>query len=168
MVREDHSQPALISLLNAYRAACHYGSESIGHMIDNSETFCNILLSTLSNADDIFRGLLQISSSHSTKEASQELKKSSKWNTLKPLVKSYVRSTLFLLNQVTDSDILTFAMMRLRASLIFFIAFPSLIQRLLKVPNSCFLLPAIYNNLFFYFFHFGISNSSSKKSLGSA
>ncbi|KAL8538598.1 hypothetical protein ACS0TY_000569 [Phlomoides rotata] len=132
MAREDHSQTALISLLNAYRAACHYGTESVGHMIENSETFCNILLSTLSNADDIFRGLLQIPSSHSKKEASQELKKSSKWKTLKPLVKSYVRSTLFLLNQVTDSDILTFAMTRLRASLIFFLAFPSLIQRLLK------------------------------------
>lgn len=133
MVKEDHSQPALISLLNAYRAVCHYGTESVGHMIENSETFSNIVLSTLSNADDIFRGLLQITSSQSTKVASQELKKSPIWKTLKPLVKSYVRSTLFLLNQVTDSNILTFAMTRVKASLIFFLAFPSLIQRLLKV-----------------------------------
>ncbi|KAI3458981.1 hypothetical protein Pfo_015644 [Paulownia fortunei] len=132
MVREDHSQSALISLLNAYRAACHYGTESIGHRIENSETFCNILLFTLTDADDIFRGLLQISSSNNTKETLLELKKSSKWKSLKPLVKSFVRSTLFLLNQVTDSDILAFAMTRLRASLIFFVAFPSLIQRLIK------------------------------------
>ncbi|KAK6136041.1 hypothetical protein DH2020_030207 [Rehmannia glutinosa] len=85
MVKEDHNQSALISLLNAYHAACHYGTESIGHRIENSETFCNILLFTLSNADD-----------------------------------------------VTDSDILAFAMTRLRASLIFFVAFPSLIHRLIK------------------------------------
>ncbi|KAH6760377.1 Noc2p family [Perilla frutescens var. frutescens] len=132
MVREDHSQSALISLLNAYRAASHYGTESVGHRIDNSETFFNILSFTLSNANDVFRGILKISSSSSIKEASQKLKKTSKWNNVKPLVKSFVRSTLFLLNQVTDSDILTFAMARIRTSLIFFIAFPSLIQRLLK------------------------------------
>ncbi|KAL0322341.1 UNVERIFIED_CONTAM: Nucleolar complex protein 2 [Sesamum calycinum] len=132
MVKEDHSQSALISLLNAYRAACHYGTESIGHRIENSETFCNILLLTLSNANDIFRGLLKMSSSNSTKETLQELKKAAKWKSLKPLVKSFVRSTLFLLNQVTDTDILTFAMTRLRACLIFFLAFPSLMQRFIK------------------------------------
>ncbi|KAK4385889.1 Nucleolar complex protein 2 [Sesamum angolense] len=132
MAKEDHSQSALISLLNAYRAACHYGTESIGHRIENSETFCNILLLTLSNANDIFRGLLKMSSSNSTKETLQELKKAAKWKSLKPLVKSFVRSTLFLLNQVTDTDILTFAMTRLRACLIFFLAFPSLMQRFIK------------------------------------
>ncbi|KAL3810489.1 hypothetical protein ACJIZ3_000013 [Penstemon smallii] len=132
MVKEEHSQSALISLLNAYRTACHYGAESIGHKIDNSETFCNILLFVLSNADDTFRGLLQISSLKCNKETLQELKKTSKWKSLKPLIKSYVRSTLFLLNQVTDTDILALAMTRVRASLIFFVAFPSLIQRLIK------------------------------------
>lgn len=133
MVKEDHSQSALISLLNAYRAASHYGTESVGHSIDNSETFCTILSFTLSNANDVFRSILQISSSTSTKEALQKLQKPSNWKNMKPLVKSFVRSTLFLLNQITDSDILTFAMTRLGASIVFFIAFPSLIQRLLKV-----------------------------------
>ncbi|KAG8380485.1 hypothetical protein BUALT_Bualt06G0020300 [Buddleja alternifolia] len=132
MVKEDHSQSAFISLLNAYRAACHYGAESIGHRIENSEAFCNILLFTLSNADDMFRGLLQISSSNNIKEALVEMKKTSQWKSLKHLVKSYVRSTLLLLNQVTDTDILAFVMTRLQASLMFFLAFPSLMQRLIK------------------------------------
>ncbi|PIN08638.1 hypothetical protein CDL12_18781 [Handroanthus impetiginosus] len=135
MFREDKSQSTLISLLNAYRSACHYGTESIGHQIENSETFCNIVLFTLSNGDDIFRGLFHISSSNSTKEITLELKKMSKWKSLKPLVKSFVRSTLFLLNQVTDTEILSFAMTRIRASLLFFLAFPSLIQRLIKLPK---------------------------------
>lgn len=132
MVKEDHNQSALISLLNAYRAACHYGAESIGRMIENSDTFCKIILFTLSNADDIFQGQLQISSLNSTKETLLKLK-NSKWNDLKPLVKSYVRSTLFLLNQVTDTGILALVMTRLRPSLIFFLAFPSLMQQLIKV-----------------------------------
>ncbi|XP_042035337.1 nucleolar complex protein 2 homolog, partial [Salvia splendens] len=132
MAKGDNSQSAFISLLNAYRAACHYGVESVGHRIDTSETFCNILVFTLSNADDVFRGILQISSSNSKKETVEKLQKNSKWKNMKSLVKSFVRSTLFLLDQITDSEILTFAMTRIRASLIFFVAFPSLLQRLLK------------------------------------
>ncbi|XP_073031025.1 protein REBELOTE-like [Primulina eburnea] len=133
MIREGCSQSAFISLLNAYRTACHYGAESIGYRIDNSETFCNILVFILSNADDTFRGLLQLSSSNCTKVTILELKKSSKWESLKPLIKSYLRSTLFMLDQVTDRDILAFALTRFRSSLIFFVAFPSLVQRLMKV-----------------------------------
>lgn len=133
MIKEGRSQSAFISLLNAYRTACHYGAGSIGHRIDNSETFCNILVFTLSNADDTFRGLLQLSSSNCMKETISELKKASKWESLKPLVKLYMRSTLFLLDQVTDRDILAFALTRFRSSLIFFAAFPSLVQRLVKV-----------------------------------
>ncbi|XP_047970485.1 nucleolar complex-associated protein 2 isoform X2 [Salvia hispanica] len=98
MVKEDNSQSAFVGLLNAYRTACHYGVESVGHKIDSSETFCNILIFTLSNADDVFRGMFQISSSNSKKETVEKLQKNSK----------------------------------IRASLIFFVAFPSLVQRLLK------------------------------------
>lgn len=133
MIREGRRQSAFISLLNAYRTACHYGAESIGHRIDNSETFCNILVFTLSNADETFRGMLQLSSSNCTKETILELKKASKWESLKPLIKSYLRNTLFLLDQVTDRDILTFALTRFRASLIFIVAFPSLVRKLMKV-----------------------------------
>ncbi|KAL1553232.1 nucleolar complex protein 2 [Salvia divinorum] len=132
MVEEDNSQSAFVSLLNAYRTACHYGVESVGHRIDSSETFCNILVYTLSNADGVFRGILQTSSLNSKNETVEKLQKNSKWKSMKSLVKSFVRSTLFLLDQITDSEILTFAMMRIRASLIFFVAFPSLVQRLLK------------------------------------
>ncbi|GER51275.1 nucleolar complex protein 2 homolog [Striga asiatica] len=132
MIKEERNQSAFINLLNAYRTVSHYGSGSIGHKIENSETFCNILVFTLTNADDLFRGLTEISSSKSTKETLLELKKTSKWKDLKPLIKSYLRSSLYLLNQATDSDILVFAITRLRASLIFFFAFPSLIDRLIK------------------------------------
>lgn len=151
MVKEDQSQSALISLLNAYRAASHYGTESVGHSIDNSETFCTILSFTLSNANDVFRSILQISSSSTTKDALQKLQKPSNWKNMKPLIKSFVRSTLFLLNQITDSDILTFAMTRLGASILFFIAFPSLIQRLLKVTNLNFSLSSSVLDFFFFF-----------------
>ncbi|KAL2549589.1 Noc2p family [Forsythia ovata] len=136
MVTEKHNQSALISLLNAYRAACHFGAKTIGYKFQNSGGFCNILMFMLSNADDIFRRLFQLSSLNCRKEAIVELKNSSKWKDLRPLVKCYLRSTLFLLNQVTDSEILAFTMTRLRASLLFVAAFPSLLHRLVKATVS--------------------------------
>ncbi|CAB4300982.1 unnamed protein product [Prunus armeniaca] len=140
LVREHQSVPALTSLLNGYRAACHYGAESTRvidadscHGIQNSETFCKTLIFMLNEADNIFRGLMGMSSSHPKKEKNLDLTKNSKWNTLKPLIKSYLRSTLFLLNEVNDSEILAFSLARIRASMTFFVAFPSLLRRLIKI-----------------------------------
>ncbi|XAR48762.1 hypothetical protein NMG60_11031690 [Bertholletia excelsa] len=128
LVKKEYDKAALTSLLNVYRAACHYGTESIGiadtapsRKIQSSETFCDILIFMLREADNIFQEVLQ------------ELKNTSKWKNFKPLIRSYLRSTLFLLNQVTDSEILAFTLTRLRASIIFFAAFPSLLKRLIKV-----------------------------------
>ncbi|XP_057487494.1 protein REBELOTE-like [Actinidia eriantha] len=140
LVKEEHNESALINLLNGYRAACHYGTESIGvpetgpcQRIQNSETFCSILMFMLREADNIFRGLLKIPPSCCKKETLVELYNTSKWKSLKPLIKSYLRSTLFLLNQVTNAEILAFSLSRLKVSIIFFAAFPSLLRRLIKV-----------------------------------
>lgn len=133
LVKEEQNNAALTYLLNAYRAACHYGSESSGHRIESSEAFSNILIFVLSEADNIFRKLLQISSTNTKKETILELKNTSKWKNLKPLIKSFLRSTLFLLDQVADSDTLIFVLHRIKASVIFFALFPSLLSRCIKV-----------------------------------
>lgn len=140
LVKEQNSVPALTSLINGYRAACHYGSESAGVLddvsfrrIQNSEAFSNILTFLLREADSIFRGQLGILCSSCKKESILELKTNTKWKNLKPLIKSYLRSTLFLLNQITDAEMLAFSLTRLGASLIFFAAFPSLLRRLVKI-----------------------------------
>lgn len=140
LVREHRSISALTSLLNEYRAACHYGSEpSDLHDVascsgpQDSKTFSEILIFMLQEADNIFREMLGISSSSCKREAILELKNSSKWKSMKPLIKSYLRSTLFLLNQVTDAEILAFSLVRVRASIIFFATFHPLLRRLIKV-----------------------------------
>ncbi|KAG6763576.1 hypothetical protein POTOM_031002 [Populus tomentosa] len=132
LVKEQNNVPAFVRLLNGYRAACHYGSES-PTIVEDSHTFCKILTFMLHEADNIFRKILGISGSNDRKEAILELKNTSKWKTLKPIVKSYLRSTLFLLNEVTDSQILAFALTRLKASIVFFAAFPPLLGRLIKI-----------------------------------
>jgi len=139
---EMQNVSALTSLLNCYRAACHYGSESTGfsdgatiYKIQNNEAYSTILAFMLREADKIFRNLLGISCSNCKKETILDMKKTSKWKTMKPLIKSYLRSTLFLLNQVTDSKILVFSLTQLRASIICFAGFPSLLHRLIKVHS---------------------------------
>ncbi|KAL9422097.1 hypothetical protein AB3S75_034379 [Citrus x aurantiifolia] len=139
LVKEQHNASAFISLLNAYRAACHYGAESTGILGSGSgprildcETFCKILMFMLREADDVFREMLGISS-NCKRDTILGLKNNSKWKTVRPLIKSYLRSTLFMLKQATDSEILAFSLNRLRASIVFFAAFPLLIHRLIKI-----------------------------------
>lgn len=140
LVKEQNSVLALTCLINAYRAACHCDSKDssisgsvLSHGIQKSEIFCKILMFMLHEADNIFRRLLGIPSSSSRKEAVLEIKNTTKWKSLKPLINSYLRSTLFLLNQLTDSEILSFSISKLGASIIFLAAFPSLLCRLVKV-----------------------------------
>ncbi|XP_076930945.1 protein REBELOTE-like [Bidens hawaiensis] len=132
LVTEEHNEPALVNLLNAYRATCHFGSEETGPTIQDSETFCSIYTFMLSEADNIFRVLLKIPI-NCKKTTLLDLKNTSRWKKVQPLIKSYFRSTLFLLKQVTDSEILAFSVARLRASLVFFAAFPSLLNMLIQI-----------------------------------
>ncbi|WCJ19372.1 Nucleolar complex-associated protein 2 [Euphorbia peplus] len=131
LVTKQQNIPALIKLLNGYRTACHYGTGSSNVLKDGS-AFSKILMFMLTEADNTFRKLLDISVSNERKEAVLGLKNSSKWKTVKPFIKSYLRSTLFLLNEVSDSEILSFILTRLKGSIIFFAAFPALLQRLVK------------------------------------
>ncbi|KAG5028608.1 hypothetical protein JHK87_012122 [Glycine soja] len=139
LVKEQCSVPALTCLLNAYRAACHNVSEATSvsgcvftRGIQKNGTFCKIFMFMLHEADTTFRRLLGISSSSSRKETVLDLKNTTKWLSVRPLIKSYIRSTVFLLNQVTDSEVLAFSICRLRASIIFLFAFPSLLRNILK------------------------------------
>ncbi|KAI4384419.1 hypothetical protein MLD38_002581 [Melastoma candidum] len=139
-VVEHRSVSAFTCLLNSYHAACRYGSKSAEsssstffHEIQNSETFSTILIFMLREADNIFRSLFGISSSSWKKESIMDIKSTTKWKSLQPLVKSYLRSTIFLLHRVTDSELLGFSLMRLRDSVMLFVDFPALLHRLIKV-----------------------------------
>ncbi|KAF2295832.1 hypothetical protein GH714_034401 [Hevea brasiliensis] len=131
LVTEQQNVSAFTRLLNGYRAACHYGTES-SNVLKDDLTFSKILMFVLHEADNIFRKLLGIQCSNERKDVILELKDTAKWKKLKPLIKSYLRSTLFFLNEVSDSEILAFTLTRLKASIIFFAAFPHLLQRLIK------------------------------------
>ncbi|CAN8279446.1 unnamed protein product [Cochlearia groenlandica] len=139
LVDEEQSVQALISLLNWYRAACHYGHEStettkpdIHYDIEDSETFASVLIFVLQKADDTFRNILGIKAS-ANKEKILKLKNNEKWDSVKPLVKFFLRSTMDLVKQSSDLEIIVFALTHLRASLVFFAAFPNFLKKLIKI-----------------------------------
>ncbi|KAG9439500.1 hypothetical protein H6P81_019665 [Aristolochia fimbriata] len=138
LIVEKKDLSLLPNLLNGFRVACLFGTDSpdstLYYQIQSKETFCKILMCVLQQADGILRKLLGISISGCKKETIMELVNSSKkWKNVKPLINSYLRSTLYLLNQITDSQILEFTLSRLRSSVILLAAFPSIRRKVIKV-----------------------------------
>ncbi|CAH2064046.1 unnamed protein product [Thlaspi arvense] len=140
LVEEEQSVQALTSLLNWYRAACHYGHEPSGdtkpdvhyYDIEDSETFAKVVVFVLQKADHTFRNILGLSSSRN-KEKILKLKNNPKWDSVKPLVKSFFRSTMHLVNKAADLEIIVFALTQLRVTLVFLAAFPDLLQKMIKI-----------------------------------
>ncbi|XP_020575369.1 nucleolar complex protein 2 homolog isoform X2 [Phalaenopsis equestris] len=135
LVVQQPEGPALPNLLNTFQAACHYGfdsDESHLHEISDKKVFSRVLMFILCEADGIFRKWLGISDS-CNKDSFLKLMNKSEWKLAMPLIKSYLRSCLLLLNQVTEGQILVFILCRLRSSIVFFAAFPSLTQLLIKI-----------------------------------
>lgn len=136
LLLEKHDMLAFRNLLNRYRASCHYGledvQESASQRILNKRTFCKLLMFVLRESDGIFRKVLGVKTS-CKKETILEMKVSSKWITVKPLLKSYLRSTVCLLQQARDCQILEFTLSRLRSSIVFLAAFPSVLRKFIQV-----------------------------------
>uniref|UniRef100_A0A0D9XX60 Nucleolar complex protein 2 homolog n=1 Tax=Leersia perrieri TaxID=77586 RepID=A0A0D9XX60_9ORYZ len=135
LVAKEPKSPSLRSLLNAYRDACRFGVHSKSpsvQRIQSTEVFYQIITFVLSEADNIFRALLDISDDVN-KGKIMNLRSAKKWKTIEPLVKSYLQNSLDLLSQLTDNQILAFVLTRLRASAVLFSAYPSTSRRLLKI-----------------------------------
>ncbi|KAF8101973.1 hypothetical protein N665_0201s0266 [Sinapis alba] len=139
LVDEEQSVQAVTSLLNWYRAACHYGHEPSGitspeicYDIEDSETFANVMIFVLQKADHTFRSILGLSGS-ANKEKILKLKNNPKWDSVKPLIKSFFTSTMHLVKQAADLEITVFALTQLRVSIVFLAAFPELLNKLIKI-----------------------------------
>ncbi|XP_048527725.1 nucleolar complex-associated protein 2-like isoform X2 [Triticum urartu] len=134
LVLDEPKAPALRNLLNAFRDACQFGlnSNSLSmQRLQSTEVFYQIISFVLSKADNIFRALLEISDDDKGKLMNQRNGK--KWQDIEPLIKSYLRNSLDLISQLTDNQILTYVLTRLRTSAVYFSAYPSTSRRLLKI-----------------------------------
>ena len=61
------------------------------------------------------------------------LKETKPWRNFGHLVKSYLSNALHVMNQMTDNQMISFTIRRLRSSVIFLAAFPALLRKHLKV-----------------------------------
>ncbi|KAK3157439.1 hypothetical protein QOZ80_2AG0122310 [Eleusine coracana subsp. coracana] len=135
LVAKEPKSPALRNLLNAFQDACQFGVHSDSpsmQRLQNTRVFHQIITFVLSESDSIFRALLEVSDDLN-KGKIMNLRNSKKWQTVDPLIKSYLRNSVGLLNQLTDNKILTFVLTRLRTSAALFCAYPSTSTRLLKI-----------------------------------
>ncbi|KAJ4836303.1 hypothetical protein Tsubulata_024531 [Turnera subulata] len=126
------------SLLKAFRLACHYGDDTgddsaTKFSIISSAVFNKIMLVVLSDMDGIIRKLLGLPQSGGKKETINDLMNTRKWKNYNHLVKSYLGNALHVLNQMTDADMISFTLRRLKYSSLLLAAFPSLLRKYIKV-----------------------------------
>ncbi|CAI9106671.1 OLC1v1005876C1 [Oldenlandia corymbosa var. corymbosa] len=137
-IQEKTSLGAVRSLMKAFRIACHYGDEGgddsvhkLGVM--SSKVFNQVMLFVLTEMDGILRGLLKLSHSGTNKETVLKLMKTKLWKNHSHLVQSYLGNSLHILNQMTDTTMVTFTLRRLTYSSVLLAAFPALLRKYVKV-----------------------------------
>ncbi|GMP83953.1 hypothetical protein CsSME_00037681 [Camellia sinensis var. sinensis] len=135
-IRKNSNLGAVRSLMRAFRTACHYGDDGEDEAkfsIMSSSVFNKIMLFVLSEMDGILRALLKLPPSGGKKETITDLMSTRQWKNYSHLVKSYLGNALHVLNQMTDTEMISFTLRRLRYSSILLATFPSLLRRYIKV-----------------------------------
>ena len=137
-IHENGSLSAVRSLMRAFRTACHYGDDGANESMTklslmSSAVFNKIMLSVLTEMDGILRKLLKLPASGGRKETITNLMTTTQWKSHGHLVKSYLGNALHVLNQMTDTEMISFTLRRLKYSSLFLAAFPSLLRKYIKV-----------------------------------
>jgi nucleolar complex protein 2 len=137
-IKENGSLNAVRSLMRAFRTACHYGddeeNESMAKLsVMSSVVFNKIMLTVLNEMDGILRNLLKLPPSGGRKEMVTDLMTTKQWRTYGHIVKSYLGNALHILNQMTDTQMISFTLHRLKYSSLLLAAFPSLLRKYIKV-----------------------------------
>ncbi|XP_010536116.1 PREDICTED: nucleolar complex protein 2 homolog [Tarenaya hassleriana] len=138
LIREESRLSAVRSMLRAYRTTCHYGDDtgddsSTKFSIMSSAVFNKIMIFVLSEMDGILRKLLKLPATGGKKETILDLTTTRPWKNYNHLVKSYLGNSLHVLNQMTDTEMISFTLRRLKYSSVFLAAFPSLLRKYIKV-----------------------------------
>ncbi|GAB2291009.1 Nucleolar Complex 2 protein [Dionaea muscipula] len=137
-IQEDKKVGAVRSLLKAFKTACHYGDDKADDsssklLTMSSNVFNRIMSFVLIEMDGILRSLMKLPPSGGKRETIMELKNTKLWKKYHHLVKSYLGNSLHVLNEMTDTQMISFTLQRLRYSSLFLVAFPSLLRRYIKV-----------------------------------
>ncbi|XP_078427404.1 noc2p family isoform X2 [Wolffia australiana] len=136
-IKNNQKLSAIRSSLRAFRSACHCGDDDSGNMsgfsIVSSGVFNKIMVLVLGEMDKALRGLLKFPPSGGKRETVLDLANTKLWKKYGSLVKLYLGNALHVLNQMTDEDMISFTLKRLKPSAVFLAAFPVLLRKYVKV-----------------------------------
>jgi hypothetical protein len=106
------------------------------------------MLFVLSEMDGILRNVLGLPAFGGKKETVNDLLHTKKWMNYNHLAKSYLGNALYVLNQMTDTQMISFTLRHLKFSSVLLVAFPALLRKYIKVRTTCLII-----FLFFRFFY---------------
>ncbi|KAF7837124.1 nucleolar complex protein 2-like protein [Senna tora] len=137
-IEDNRNLSAVRSLMKAFRTACHYGDDGEGESmtkfsIMSSSVFNKLMLFVLNEMDGILRNLLKLPAFGGKNETIKDLMSTKLWKSHSHLVKSYLGNALHILNQMTDTEMISFTLRRLKYSSLFLAAFPALLRKYIKV-----------------------------------
>lgn len=152
-IKQKSSIGAIRSILRAFRNACHHGDDVDGNAdrkftILSSGVFNKIMVFVLNEMDGILRKLLEAPSAGGKKETIMDLMTSKAWKTHGSLMRVYLGNTLHILSQMTDEQMISFTLKRVKASAVFLVAFPALLRKYIRVIDT-YINFNIYRQLFF-------------------
>ncbi|XP_020248339.1 nucleolar complex protein 2 homolog isoform X2 [Asparagus officinalis] len=136
-IKEERKLGAIRSLLRAFRLACHCGDDSDvtspKFSIVSSNVFNKIMVFVLNEMDGILRGLLGAPNTGGKKETIMDLTTTKTWAKHGTLMRIYLSNTLHILTEMTDEQMISFTLKRVKASGVFLAAFPTLLRKYIKV-----------------------------------
>ena len=141
-IKNNQKVSAIRASLRAFRSACHYGDDDSnrtpGSDIISSSVFNRIMVLVLGEMDKALRGLLKLPSTGGKRETILDLMHTRIWKKYGNLVKLYLGNSLHVLNQMTDEEMISFTLKRLKPSAVFLAAFPVLLRKFMKVRCPLF------------------------------
>lgn len=158
-IQETKSTKSMKKLVIAYKSCCHFvegeeQTEDLPYKVPNSEVYNHLMVTGVAEFPLLFHAIFGVDESHKAEELELQKKKSKakakkkqtrlqtriakheRWGKLQSCVKSYLKSTIFLLDQMTDQKIISFILRRVNQDLlVYFACLPVLANKLIRVLN---------------------------------
>ncbi|CAG8613213.1 8452_t:CDS:10, partial [Scutellospora calospora] len=132
-ITQSHSLRSLQKLLLAFRAAAHINDSEEKHYsykISDSAVFNNLVVICLKYTTGVFDHHLNRQNQNLTSK--KLLCTHRKWKTLEPLIKSFLSSVLYMLEQVTENDMIYFIVRESEKAVPYYACLPKLSKHYLK------------------------------------
>jgi nucleolar complex protein 2 len=155
---DSHGIKPLRKVVNAFKCACRVSNEDgekslkgQTYVVDSSEEFDRLMILSLSKCHEEFRyHLLKKDKCEDSEESefdphkpisAKSMEKSEKWSNLKPIIYTFFKSTMHMLSEAKEPQLLVFVLKALSNYVPFLTAFPRLAESMLKALTSLWSAP---------------------------